>query len=239
MHPVGVICAGEKGMDLTPEENAIVEVVNTLRVDEAIPELKLDPLLNQVAEEHSQDMALKKVLDIGPPVYQTPFERASAKRLTDLNNLVVVAKAYNLQALKDFIQSDKSAEGKLLSPHMTHIGVGISSSGDGMKWLTIHMVERAIKFTKFMLETRSGVAPGKSITVYGVTTAEKVKAAMFLGQGPDTVEYETTKTTIPDSKGRFLMNFDLDLGKGEYGFIFWVHENKGYTKSNYFDIKVN
>jgi len=237
LHPLEAACSGEDGMDMTIEENAIVELINALRVKEGIPEVKIEPLLNQVAGEHSQDMAEKKILDYGPPVYKTPFERALSKRLSDMNNLVVVA-AGTLDVLKNFIQSDTVALEKLLSPGMTHIGVKIFSVGDDMRWLTIHMLERVITFTGFKLETRSGVAPGKSITIQGVTPVDKVKVGMIFGGDLDTEEYDSTKIVIPDSKGNFSMSFNFDLGDGQYGFLFWVYENGQYRKSNYFDIKV-
>jgi hypothetical protein len=183
-------------------------------------------------------MAGKKILDDGPPVYQTPFERALSKRLSDMNHLVVVA-AGTLDALKHFIQSDTGAMDKLLSPAMTHAGIRIFSAGDDMRWLTIHMLERVITFTNFKLETSSGVAPGKSITIQGVTPVDKVQVGMIFGQELDTQEYDSTKIAIPDSKNNFSVSFDFDLGDGQYGFLFWVYENGQYRKSNYFGIKVN
>ena len=238
LHPFAASCSGENGMDMTVEENAILEWVNALRAKEGIAEVKIDPLLNQVALEHSQDMAVKKILDTGPPVYQTPFERASGKRLSDINNLVVVATG-TLDALKNVIQSDTGAMEKLLSPAMTHIGVKIYSAGDDIRWLTIHMLERAITFTGFKLETRAGVTMGKFITIQGVTPVAKVKVGMIFDGDMDTEDYDCTKIVIPDSKESFSVSFDFDLGDGQYGFLFWVYENGQYRKSNYFHIKVN
>lgn len=121
---------------------------------------------------------------------------------------------------------------------MTHTGVKIFSAGDGTRWLTIHMLERVITFTNFKLETSSGAAPGKSITIQGVTPVDKVKVGMVFGQELDAEAYDSTKIVIPDSKDNFSVSFDFDLGDGQYGFLFWVYENGLYRKSNYFDIKV-
>jgi hypothetical protein len=237
IHPVEAECSKEVGMDMTAEENAIVELVNALRTEHGMPAVTIDPLLNQVAGDHSQDMAGKKIVDDGPPVYQTPFERAVSKRLSDMNHLVVVA-AGTLDALKHFVQSDTGAIEKLLSPAMTHAGIKIFSAGDEVRWLTIHMLERVITFTNFKLETGSGVAPGKSITIYGVTAVDKVKVDMIFGQEPDADAYDKTKIVMPDAKRNFSVSFDFDLGDGQYGFLFRVYENGQYRKSNYFDITV-
>lgn len=224
-------------MGLIPDEKAIVELVNTLRVKENVPELKVDPLLNQVAKEHSQVMAVKKILDSGPPVYQSPFERSSKKRLSDINNRVVVARANSMEGLKNFIQSDKATIKNLLLAEMTNIGVGIISM-EGHMWLTIHMVERVITFKNFMLKTRSGVVPKKSITIHGVTPKEKIQVGMIYGKNLGSGDYKRIKVTIPDSDGSFSVSFDFDLGDGDYGFLFWVYEDGQYRESNYFDILV-
>lgn len=238
IHPVEAQCSAEMGIDMTAEENVIVELVNTLRTEHGIPEVTIDPLLTQVAAEHSQDMAVKKIVDDGPPVYQPPFERALSKRLSDMNHLVVVA-AGTMDVLKHVIQSDTGAMDKLLSPGMTHAGVKIFSAGDDMRWLTIHMLERVITFTNFKLETSSGVAPGKSITIQGITPVDKVKVDMIFGQEPDAEVSDKTKIVLPDSTQNFSVSFDFDLGDGQYGFLFRVYENGKYRKTNYFDIKVN
>ena len=63
-----------------------------MRVQHSNAELKVEPLLNEVARGHSEDMSVKEILDSGPPAYQTPFEKALRKRLTDINSAVIVAK---------------------------------------------------------------------------------------------------------------------------------------------------
>lgn len=230
-------CSTEDYAGLTSNEKAIVELVNELRVKENVPKLKVDPLLNQVAKYHSQDMAAKKILDSGPPVYQLPFERSSKKRLSDINNRVVVAHANSIEGLKSFIQSDTAIIENLFSAEMTHIGVG-SVSVEGNMWLTIHMVERVITFESFMLKTRSGVVPKKSITIHGVTPKERVQIGMLYRESLGSDDYKFTKVITPESDGSFSVSFDFDLGDGEYGFLFWVYENGQYRKSNYFDIMV-
>ena len=166
-------CLALNSTPLTTEEKSVLQLANNLRGKYSLPKLQVDSLLNQVAKAHSQDMAARKIPDSGPPEYETPFQRARKKRLTDLGNVVVVAKGNSLEDLQAFLQTDQAALQNLLSPQLTHIGIGIVPAQDNTIWLTIHMVERVITFSEFKLKRLSGVVPRRFISINGVVPAEK------------------------------------------------------------------
>jgi hypothetical protein len=66
-------CSGEVGMDMTAEETAIVELVNAFRTEQGIPEVTIDPLLNQVAGRTQPGYGGKKNIGRWPARVSDPL----------------------------------------------------------------------------------------------------------------------------------------------------------------------
>lgn len=224
---------------LGPDETEILNTVNKLRGMNGLHALQTDPLLTEAAGEHSRDMAGRGVPDIGLHVYKTPFERAEAKRVTDMHNEVFVAQSLSLKGLKGEIQSDEGTDANVLSPDMTHIGIGIYTGDNGIKWLTIHMVERVLALTDFRIEAGFGVDQKKTITICGKTHLNRIKAELFFGDDPSKAEVVSIKGISPDSDEHFCITLPFTKGKGHYCIMFGKEENSRYTRTNYFKIQVN
>ena len=98
--------------------------VNQVRTQEGLEKLTIDPGLNRIAETHSENMAEHNMLSDSNPTLGTPFDRIKSSGLTDTNNLVAVAQAKTWDLLRQQLESRENIS-KILSPEMTHAGIGI------------------------------------------------------------------------------------------------------------------
>jgi hypothetical protein len=183
-------------------------------------------------------MMQKQILTEGEPHFKTPYERAKQERITDLNHLVVVFSVDDVNDLKRQFELKEVIAEKLSNKRMTHLGVGVATDPQGTKWVTIHMLERAVTFTQFSLEASSGVFEKKSIRMEGRTLYEKINVNMtFLG--PTEPEKAVTKIETPDLSGAFSLMFNFTFGPGNYQFSFSILSGAGYRETNRFSIEVN
>ena len=119
---------------------------------------------------------------------------------------------------------------------MTHGAVGLYTDNQGNIWCTIHMVERAIVFTNFVLKVSAGVVSKKSIIIEGDTPYEIVRIGMMYedASGEDSL----TKTLIPEPDGNFTVDFDFGHRNGKYTFVFSVLSAGRFKVCNRFLINI-
>ncbi|MFC1839595.1 hypothetical protein ACFL1N_08445, partial [Thermodesulfobacteriota bacterium] len=169
------------------------------------------------------------------PALGTPFERIRKSRLSETNSLVVVARASEWDSLVQQFDSEVNTS-KILSPEMTHMGVGIFADTNGNHWVTLHMTERAINFTLFTMNQTTGNPIKRSMKINGNTRHEKVRALLIPPEDSsrDTLE----QIVVPDSNGDFEIKFSFGVTAGNFSFEFSVFENEMYKLKNSFSMEI-
>ena len=217
-------------------KDSAVNWVNQVRTEQGIQTLAIDSKLNEIAETHSKKMAANDLLSENDPVSGTPFERIRSSGLTDVNNLVVVAKAPDWDQLRDQLESQENLE-KIISPEMTRMGVGIVSGPNGNLWLTIHMIERAITFTQFTLSQSNTVPARHSITIRGNTLYKKIRVLMVPPEGIEQ-KLALEHVVIPDANGDFEITLSFGISTGNFSLNFSVLQANKYKLMNSFSMDV-
>jgi len=210
--------------------------INQARAREGLKILTIDPQLNRVAQKHSENMAEHNILSDGNLESGTPFERIQSSGLTDINNLVAVAQAENLDLLQEQLESPENLS-KILSPEMTNAGIGIKQDPTGALWLTIHMTERAIAFTQYNLSQSNTTPAARSITIKGNTPYKKIEVKLIPpdNSNPDLM---VDRIISPDFNGNFEIKLNLGTVTGNFDFEFFVQKEGEYKLKNYFNMDI-
>ncbi len=210
--------------------------INQTRAHKGLEILSIDTKLNMVAKKHSSQMVKYNILSDRNPVLGTPFERIQSSGLTDINNLVVVARAKTWALLQEQLESPENLS-KILSPEMTDAGIGIEQDSAGDIWLTIHMVERAITFTQFTLSQSNDEPARRSITIKGNTRYKEDKATVI---PPDdsNPNLAVDRIIVPDSNGNFEIKLTLGTATGSFDFKFYVQKDGVYKLKNCFSMDI-
>ena len=210
--------------------------INHVRAQKGLEKLSIDPKLNRVAKAHSEKMAEHNMLSDSDATLGTPFERIKSSGLTDINNLVAVAKAKNLELLQQQIESPENIS-KILSPEMTNVGVGINQDSTGDLWLTIHMTERAITFTQFTLSQTNTTPAGHSITIKGNTPYKKIEVILIPPENSNP-DLKVDRILTPDSNSGFEITLTLGTATGSFDFEFYVEKDGVYQLKNTFSLGI-
>lgn len=210
--------------------------INQVRTRKGFKTLSVDPRLDTVAKKHSEQMAEHSLLSASDPALGTPFERVRSAGLTDTNNLVVVAHAKNWELLKEQLESSENLS-KILSPEMTTVGAGIKQDSTGGIWLTIHMSERAITFTRFTISQLSTVPAARSITIKGNTQYKKIKVMLVPPEGSNP-DLAVDHVIVPDSNGDFKITLSFGNATGSFSFEFYVQKDGVYELKNSFSMDI-
>jgi hypothetical protein len=236
-----IVFGGHAGLEAKePPPDTIVETaliwINQARAQEGLHSLSFDPRLNEAARAHSEQMADHGMLSESDPALGTPYERIRAKGLTDTNSLVVVVRARDWDGLREQLESTENLS-RILSPEMTHVGVGIVLDPDGDLWLTVHMTERAITFIQFTLSQSSGLPVIRSMSIKGNTPHEKIKVLLVPPEGskPDLA---VERIVVPDSNGDFEVTLPFGAAIGHFGLEFSVPKDGSYTLKNFFSMDI-
>ncbi len=210
--------------------------INQCRTQKGIGNLILDQKLNSVAEAHSNKMAELGMLTDSSSESGTPFERIKSEGLTDVNNFVVVARAKNINLLRNQLELPENFS-KIVSPEMTHMGIGVKQDSAGESWLTIHMSERAITFTEFILSQSSTEDARRSITIKGNCPYEKIKVMLT---SPETLnpKADVDQVITPQPSGDFEITLNFGEATGSFDFEFYVEQDGVYKLMNFFNINI-
>ncbi|MBN2418394.1 MAG: CAP domain-containing protein [Deltaproteobacteria bacterium] len=210
--------------------------VNQARMSEGLEALSMDPKLNRVAESLSQKMAELNILSDNDPALGAPFERMQSSGLTDINNIVAVAKAKTPDLLRRQVESAPNLL-KILSPEMTHAGIGIKQDLNGHIWLTVHMTERAIALSQFTLSQSNTIPVTHSITVKGKSPYKKIEAVLV---PPENTHQglEKDHIIVPDSNGDFEVTLDFGTATGRFEVEFYVEKDGVFRLKNFFSIVI-
>ena len=230
----GMLHAGEQMPDNIAD--TVLTWINQARVQEGLETLSSDPKLNRVAQTHSERMAETNVLSDMDTASGTLFERIRSSGLTDTNNLAAVARAKNLDLLREQLNSPENLT-KILSPEMTHTGIGIKQDSAGDLWLTVYLTERAITFTQFTLSQSNTTPVEHSITIKGNTVFKKIKVILVPPEGSNP-DLEVDRIIIPDPDGGFEVKLIFGTAAGNFEFEFYVEKDGVYKLTNFFSITI-
>ena len=216
--------------------DTVLTWINQVRVQKGLKILSIDPKLNRVAQKHSEKMVELNLLSASDPALGTPLERIKTSGLTYTNNLAVVAKAKTQDLLRQQIESQENLT-KILSPEMTHAGIGVKQDSTGNLWLTIHMTERAITFTQFAFSQSNATPPEHSITIKGNTPYKKIKVILVPPENSNP-DLEVDRVLVPDSNGDFKITLNMGTATGSFDFEFYVEKDGVYKLKNFFSMGV-
>lgn len=210
--------------------------INQYRAQNGIGKLIIDQRLSGIAETHSVKMAELDLLSDSGTALGMPFERVKSSGLTDANNLVAVAKAKNFDLLRDQLESSEN-HSKILSPEMTHMGIGVKQDSTGEFWLTIHMAERAISFTQFILGQSYTEDAQRSILIKGNSSYKKIKVILT---STDTLNPDANidHIIIPQPNGDFEVTLGFGEETGSCKFEFYVEKDGVYKLKNIFNMNI-
>lgn len=114
-------------------ENEVIRLVNEIRVQNGLNELKADWQLSRVARYKSQDMKDNKYFSHTSPVYGSPFEMIRNFGISFRSAGENIAKGYSTpQAVVNGWMNSSGHRANILNSSYTRIGVGYVS--DGRYW---------------------------------------------------------------------------------------------------------
>lgn len=211
--------------------------INQCRAQKGIEALIADQKLNSVAEAHSIKMAELDILSDSGNELGTPLERIKSAALTDVNNLVVAARAKNIDLLRNQLGSPENLI-KILSPEMTHMGIGVKQDSAGDTWLTIHMSERAVTFNEFILSQSYTEDARRSITIKGKSPYEKIKVMLISSPESLNPRVDVDQVITPQTNGDFEITLNFGEATGDFNFEFYVEKHDVYKLVNYFNMNI-
>jgi uncharacterized protein YkwD len=139
MLPMGADSQGPPKLQLSKEEQKLVELTNKEREKEKLPPLTPNALLFQAARAHSANMAsqrkMEHVLDD-----KTPAQRVEATGYDykQMGENIAMSEGHFF-TLPDIMKNWMSSEGhrkNILNPNFTEIGVGIAHNEQGETYYT-------------------------------------------------------------------------------------------------------
>lgn len=125
-----VLAAGAAGAEsLTAEEEQLVALINQARVDAGLTPLQADAGLSSVARAHSLDMATTGFFSHSSPMTGEMSDRLAAAGVDFRSAGENIAIDANVRSAHDALFGSAPHRQNLLSPDVTHLGVGIVSNG--------------------------------------------------------------------------------------------------------------
>lgn len=127
---------------LTADEALLVRLINHERAEKNRPALLLDPLLTQVARQHSTDMQRRDYFShLEPaPNPRTPFARYAdalqRRPLVVVGENIGRASQPLMAIIHAHMMDSPEHRANLLDPQYTRLGVGLHVLPDGRVWVT-------------------------------------------------------------------------------------------------------
>ncbi|MGV3524920.1 MAG: CAP domain-containing protein [Candidatus Sericytochromatia bacterium] len=125
----------------------LLALVNRDRAAQGQPALKADPLLDQAALSHVDDMLQNGFVGHNSPTIGTPQQQAAQFGITELvaQNLAVSG---SLDSAQHELMSSPGHRRSILSPDATHVGFGARLTPDGKIYLAQLFIERHLELER-------------------------------------------------------------------------------------------
>nr|WP_320012397.1 CAP domain-containing protein [uncultured Desulfobulbus sp.] len=210
--------------------------VNQQREGNSLSTLEVDSRLQTVARAHSQAMHKQNLVAATGPTFDSPEDRIKASGLTEVDTLVVVAKGASWEELVTQLGQEENLQ-VLLSPAMTHIGVGVTEDGENY-WLTVQLVERRITFGTFTFTQTSSIPIRRSLEITGSSDQQKIKVVV-IAPGASSTQVASEHVLTPDATGAFDEVLSLGSATGDFQFQFSCLRGDSYTLKHAFTLEVH
>lgn len=131
IYPGQKITIPQKDTSLDAYESEVIRLVNQIRAQNGLPQLKTDWELSRVARIKSQDMSDKGYFSHTSPTYGSPFDMMQKFGIVYKSAGENIAKGQKSpQAVVNSWMNSSGHRANILSTSYTHIGVGYVSKGN-------------------------------------------------------------------------------------------------------------
>ena len=121
-------------------ENEVIRLVNEIRRERGLNELKIDWELSRVARYKSEDMRSRGYFAHNSPTYGTPFQMMKSFGISYRSAAENIARGYpSPKVVVDGWMNSSGHRANILNPTFTHIGVGYVS--DGSYWTQMFILK--------------------------------------------------------------------------------------------------
>jgi len=127
---------------LTADEQEMLNLVNQARVQNNLPELKIDMEVTNVARIKSQDMIDNNYFSHNSPTYGSPFDMMKDFGISYVKAGENIAGNQTVAAAHEALMNSPGHRENFLSPDYTHIGIGIVDGGQYGKMFTQQFVSK-------------------------------------------------------------------------------------------------
>ena len=117
------------GMELTPEERALLELMNAERARLGLDSLELDPKLVDLARKKSKDLADHDVFSHDSPTYGSPRDMLKASNVKFVFMGENLAGGSSAGETLSMWMASQGHRDNILNPAFTHAGVGVTGGG--------------------------------------------------------------------------------------------------------------
>ena len=131
IYPGDIINIPEKDASVVAYEEEVVRLVNEIRRQKGLRELKPDWELSRVARYKSEDMRVNKYFSHTSPTYGSPFQMMKSFGITYRSAAENIAKGYPTpKAVVDGWMNSSGHRANILNESFSHIGVGYVKDGN-------------------------------------------------------------------------------------------------------------
>lgn len=130
-------------VQLTSEEQRFIDLVNSERTAKGLKTLKFDPVLVEVARNHSKEMCDKSYFDHFSPTpgIRTPLDRylvglGHRPKWALVGENLFYCSIIDVNRGHDCLMNSESHRENILNPRFDRIGVGIYENKNGEFWVT-------------------------------------------------------------------------------------------------------
>jgi uncharacterized protein YkwD len=117
--------------DIAETERRLFDLLNADRLDAGLPPLVWSDKAASIARKHSVEMRDKGFVGHVSPTSGGAADRAKAGGLATPLVLENIARAYSPREAEEGLMNSPGHRANLLSPHATHVGVGVSLGDEG------------------------------------------------------------------------------------------------------------
>ena len=139
---LGSAAADQSSLSLTPDESLTLRLINAERTEHKLAPLLLDPVLVEVARQHSEDMATRDYFDhLAPaPEPKTPLDRYAVAIGRKPEMVVGENIGHSAEPVMGIIHEcmmgSPEHRANILDSEYVGVGVGIYMLNDGRVWVT-------------------------------------------------------------------------------------------------------
>ncbi|MEU8823016.1 CAP domain-containing protein [Streptomyces sp. NPDC048636] len=132
--PADTSVPGRGGGKEGAAEKQVLSLVNKERAKVGCSPVTADPKLSQLADDFSDDMALRDFFDHINPDGESPWERAERAGILDLGGENIARGQSTAREVMDTWMDSSSHRANILNCEYTTMGVGAHFDGDGPWW---------------------------------------------------------------------------------------------------------